>query len=215
MVFNPQLKSCGSIEGAGYRRRHQANQHQSATEKLRLHWRKFLISVSGEDFFSRNPQLKSCGSIEGSSVYLDLSRGSTIRNWKVAAPLKALALQKAALSIDLQSATEKLRLHWRKSTQQSSSVLLSTIRNWKVAAPLKVEYPNFPFSQLVFNPQLKSCGSIEGIQDKTISPWPNNNPQLKSCGSIEGSMVRYDAALYSVQSATEKLRLHWRKTYPR
>ena len=61
------------------------------------------------------------------------------------------------------------------------------------------------------NPQLKSCGSIEGSckMPMTLS-MPNRNPQLKSCGSIEGTLFSSWVILVHKQSATEKLRLHWR-----
>ena len=37
-----------------------------------------------------------------------------------------------------------------------------TIRNWKVAAPLKAVHNDWASGLLSGNPQLKSCGSIEG-----------------------------------------------------
>ena len=85
---------------------------------------------------------------------------TSIRNWKVAAPLKPSLL----LCLRIQ---------------------LPPIRNWKVAAPLKPECRNVIRDINTGNPQLKSCGSIEADNNPT-SPTPLQfNPQLKSCGSIE------------------------------
>ena len=134
----------------------------------------------------------------------------------------------------LQSATEKLRLHWRSNLAVSRLSQFATIRNWKVAAPLKVWSFWDLYHIVYYNPQLKSCGSIEGIPNilytwyvSTIRNWkvaaplkvrnreyPRAcilfNPQLKSCGSIEGESPPAAISAKLLQSATEKLRLHWR-----
>ena len=208
---------------------------QSATEKLRLHWSHWqsLVFQTG----AGNPQLKSCGSIEatwvGSTVHslhlpirnwkvaaplkpwtLWKSKNGTrsIRNWKVAAPLKLQSLINSPDGTNTQSATEKLRLHW--STLKSLSALKCT----------------------PFNPQLKSCGSIEAESSCTIPLFTDSNPQLKSCGSIEAEMNVAALSKLAVirnwkvaaplkpnwyndlqnrqqQSATEKLRLHWSRNW--
>ena len=359
LIFgNPQLKSCGSIEGS-YRFEFPtaAKLQQSATEKLRLHWRIGYIYQTSRPFLSiRNWKVAA-----PLKVYIPLQRVRifiAIRNWKVAAPLKGDKIQARGYSLFHQSATEKLRLHWRTlcliftlqpksnnpqlkscgsiegfcndkvqartlfSNPQLKScgsiegkthkilwwwntisirnwkvaaplkekyaalakALAITIRNWKVAAPLKVGIrvdvgvcdccnpqlkscgsiegvrTNLPRSRLDCNPQLKSCGSIEGVLVEEPGGVDVINPQLKSCGSIEGNWnFRYYTKLISIrnwkvaaplkgtwqcfwcispfhsirnwkvaaplkewingtlivpfsrQSATEKLRLHWRK----
>ena len=135
-------------------------QLQSATEKLRLHWS--VCSCFPECPFDSNPQLKSCGSIEaGNNSCKSIWHYSAIRNWKVAAPLKVSVFSEVA-------------------------IIHPAIRNWKVAAPLKVKGRFFRRIITTFNPQLKSCGSIEGSIVCQPPSRATYNPQLKSCGSIEG-----------------------------
>ena len=162
MVFiNPQLKSCGSIEASFL----------------------FHVSASSHD----NPQLKSCGSIEARCTYLTkLNKSQTIRNWKVAAPLKQKKKEKKVLSIvhnpQLKSCGSieaspnfgtgkwgwKTIRNWkvaaplkRKWCWLGRRYKISTIRNWKVAAPLKLKVSTNCSGCTTYNPQLKSCGSIE------------------------------------------------------
>ena len=143
-----------------------------------------------------NPQLKSCGSIEaGLDLFIYPSILTTIRNWKVAAPLKldflSLKLSKSSFNPQLkscgsieatgiktklyqwfyQSATEKLRLHWSNGYPPSNNKKALTIRNWKVAAPLKHRRHWCHQLDQDANPQLKSCGSIEALFALTIARW--------------------------------------------
>ena len=183
---NPQLKSCGSIEGLMTEFPHGHFWQQSATEKLRLHWRFQNCALSQNPVFGQsateklrlhwrtvgthrqtakfrcNPQLKSCGSIEG--IYLGIIQfiKKSIRNWKVAAPLKAKIWLDWLACLHCQSATEKLRLHWR---------------NLKIMVRLTV------------------C-MVQSATEKLRLHWRSTilSKISKNC----------------LQSATEKLRLHWR-----
>ena len=160
-----------------------------------------------------------------------LTQKYTIRNWKVAAPLKA------GIDIDELPIVSNPQLKSCDSIEGSMGRMFlrshSTILNWKVATPLKEEWFKCMLWTLIFNPQLKSCGSIEGIihsvehvlktkqsaTEKLRLHWSNRillafitdyyNPQLKSCGSIEGIIHSVEHVLKTKQSATEKLRLHW------
>ena len=205
--INPQLKSCGSIEAD---------------------------SITAAIFcFLLNPQLKSCGSIEAISTQQEVLQITSIRNWKVAAPLKPMVSIRlipfitpirnwkvaAPLKqnlvfwiqqyLDQQSATEKLRLHWSSGMAGAMTAVRPTIRNWKVAAPLKRDWVPRGLAAPKYNPQLKSCGSIEASSSPLCAYANLPNPQLKSCGSIEARLSSSGLSGSEVQSATEKLRLHW------
>ena len=183
-AFNPQLKSCGSIEGNSNPCIQLALHWQSATEKLRLHWRSYIISplllpthqsateklrlhwriwCKFGNFSVKAPirNWKVAAPLKVRTRVQVLQQRTTIRNWKVAAPLKVCKKPSIMYVTKNQSATEKLRLHWRRypKTEQLEQ---RTIRNWKVAAPLKGRIPAFSRGCLAHNPQLKSCGSIEG-----------------------------------------------------
>ena len=185
---NPQLKSCGSIEGTPSLSTLSDTNIQSATEKLRLHWRHLPLQVPINLY--GNPQLKSCGSIEGlQSCLRHSSLMSSIRNWKVAAPLKGRWCNMQSSPIctirnwKVAAPLKGLKFYHNKDWN-------SSIRNWKVAAPLKVTNPCF------HTPKVGQSAT-----EKLRLHWRDNltychapiaivNPQLKSCGSIEGGSVK-------------------------
>ena len=212
LYINPQLKSCGSIEayilgiqlcGVGL---------QSATEKLRLHWSYY--DQDDPNFpESHNPQLKSCGYIEAAQI-LRMAWSIIINpQLKSCGSIEAPLTLDVMIMVHLQSATEKLRLHWSYLCGIRAGGFQLPIRNWKVAAPLKLAYDGVYFSPWFYNPQLKSCGSIEAVSffmainandlqsatEKLRLHWSKKNtdpstltainPQLKSCGSIEATKI--------------------------
>ena len=160
---------------------------QSATEKLRLHWRKNHVPY---EYLGcpANPQLKSCGSIEGLwKIDGDKPVQIAIRNWKVAAPLKVKIIALAnniKCNPQLKScgSIEGKSLGIGHNNNYTNPQLKScgSIEGYH----MPVQEP-FPYH----NPQLKSCGSIEGYHMPVQEPFPYHNPQLKSCGSIEGTCV--------------------------
>ena len=134
-----------------------------------------------------------------------------IRNWKVAAPLKGGYYFFPVWQFGLQSATEKLRLHWRLMTSNAAeTVKATTIRNWKVAAPLKVKGMFLVCDQLSPIRNWKVAAPLKDQKPGELIMWKFINPQLKSCGSIEGRRLQNILLHLIQQSATEKLRLHWR-----
>ena len=132
---NPQLKSCGSIEAIHCHWHRHHYRHQSATEKLRLHWstcglcqdqgkkpsiRNWKVAAPLKRMFEvplwqktgDNPQLKSCGSIEAPTT---LRMSWICCKQSATEKLRLHWSSNMGYSIDLndkQSATEKLRLHW-------------------------------------------------------------------------------------------------------
>ena len=207
LLFNPQLKSCGSIEAKNEHWCFASSQDQSATEKLRLHWSPSdCLRVAGVDIQSATEKLRLHWSLksfwtrhvngyQSATEKLRLHWSEikcnwlfwvvpTIRNWKVAAPLKLIWPGVYAPSLP-QSATEKLRLHW----SEFESILMSQHLQQSATEKLRLHW-----SRLRFLP---------------LGHYRTDNPQLKSCGSIEAKSSATDCFGLCQQSATEKLRLHW------
>ena len=233
--YNPQLKSCGSIEAWLRLSRSTINFCPIRNWKVAAPLKRMTTKLI-QHRLTDNPQLKSCGSIEAiATMTMILMMMMTIRNWKVAAPLKhptqhtitptpsAIRNWKVAAPLKLTHVGESLSVYgpirnWKVAAPlklvsgiNTDIFFVPAIRNWKVAAPLKLGNYKTRYIHHTNNPQLKSCGSIEAPLRPLWRLRSFCNPQLKSCGSIEATSDEMLTWWCWHQSATEKLRLHWSK----